>query len=58
MKTTSATESEIQREGVRAILTKAGMDPERAKWTDYKYDKYTGEITYTWEQEDASNGTG
>ena len=51
MKTATATESQIQREGVRAILIKAGLDPERAKRTE-RWDCIKGEKIYTWSQDE------
>lgn len=49
MKSTSATESQIQREGVRAILLKAGLDPEKARRVKEGYTK-DGERYWIWAQ--------
>jgi len=51
MKSASATESDVQREGVRAILLKAGLDPDRA-WRTERRNCKTGEIIYTWTQDE------
>ena len=58
MKTTSATESEIEREGVRAILIKVGMDPAKPYAKVAKRNTKTGEWIYTWVQDDGSTQAG